>query len=83
MLSDFQISVQDRGLFTLSLPSWKRKVLLPPHKRYNMQKAHLVLLGVRLDSSARQILRTAAIAAYSCNEGLLHLDSGEWSVRSS
>ena len=52
MLSDCQISVQDRGLFTLSLPSWKRKVLLPPHKRYNMQKAHLVLLGVRSDCSA-------------------------------
>ncbi|CAL5222539.1 g4916 [Coccomyxa viridis] len=35
----------DRSLFTISLPSWKRKVLLPPHKRYNMQMAHLALLG--------------------------------------
>ena len=62
-LSCCQVLVQDRGLFTLSLPSLKRKVLLPPHKRYNMQKAHLVLLGVRLASSARQALRTAAMAA--------------------
>ncbi|CAK0749293.1 hypothetical protein CVIRNUC_001899 [Coccomyxa viridis] len=43
--SQLYVLTADRGLFTLSLPSWKRKVLLPPHKRYNMQKAHLVLLG--------------------------------------
>lgn len=42
--------LQDRSLFTLSLPLWKRKVLLPPHKRYNMQKAHLALLGVRSEA---------------------------------
>ena len=47
--------VQDRSLFTLSLPSWKKKVLLPPHKRYNMQKAHLALLGVRCNASQMEL----------------------------
>ena len=43
--------VQDQSLLTLALPSWKKKVLLPPHKRYNMQKAHLAVLGVRSEAS--------------------------------
>lgn len=61
--------VQDRSLFTLSLPSWKKKVLLPPHKRYNMQKAHLALLGVRCSTSQmgpRRLLTRIVLQARPC-----------------
>ncbi len=44
--SQLLVLTAERSIVAFSLPGWKRRVLVPPSSRYNMQKAHMAVLPV-------------------------------------
>ncbi|EIE25272.1 hypothetical protein COCSUDRAFT_65173 [Coccomyxa subellipsoidea C-169] len=49
--SQLLVLTAERSIVAFSLPGWKRRVLVPPSSRYNMQKAHMAVLPDKAGNS--------------------------------
>ena len=57
--SQLLVLTAERSVLAFALPGWKRRVLVPPSSRYNMQRAHMAVLPVGTASTSKGNDKTA------------------------